>query len=166
MAEKNEKAEPADGTAPAKKRSKMPMILGLALALAGGGGGFFAVKAGFLFGNPDDAEQTQAPEIEALPDIAFVPVDPLIISLDSTSGSRHLRFTAQLEVNKAHEAEVQLILPRVMDVLNGYLRAVDVAELEKPSALVKLRAQMIRRIQIVAGEGRVRDVLVTEFVIN
>mgnify|MGYP003471658695 FL=1 len=58
------------------------------------------------------------------------------------------------------------MLPRVTDVLNGYLRAVELAELEKPTALVKLRAHLIRRIQLVAGEGRVRDVLVTEFVIN
>ena len=54
----------------------------------------------------------------------------------------------------------------ILDVLNGYLRAVEMRELEDPSALVRLRAQMLRRVQIVTGEGRVRDLLVTEFVIN
>jgi flagellar FliL protein len=29
-----------------------------------------------------------------------------------------------------------------------------------------MRAQLLRRIQIVTGEGRVRDLLVTEFVLN
>jgi flagellar FliL protein len=53
-----------------------------------------------------------------------------------------------------------------MDVLNGYLRAVEVAEIEDRSALIRLRAQMLRRVQIVTGEGRVRDLLVTEFVVN
>ena len=51
-------------------------------------------------------------------------------------------------------------------MLNGYLRAVEVADLEDRTALVRLRAQMLRRVQIVTGEGRVRDLLVTEFVIN
>ena len=59
-----------------------------------------------------------------------------------------------------------LLLPRIVDVMNGYLRALDAAELENPAALVRLRAQMLRRIQIVTGEGRVRDLLITEFVLN
>ncbi len=53
-----------------------------------------------------------------------------------------------------------------MDILNGYLRAVDVRDLEDPSALIRLRAQMLRRIQIVTGEGRVKDLLIMEFVLN
>jgi flagellar FliL protein len=57
-------------------------------------------------------------------------------------------------------------MPRVLDVLNSYLRAVEVAELEDPAALVTLRAQMLRRIQLVTGPDRVRDVLITEFVLN
>ena len=62
--------------------------------------------------------------------------------------------------------EVTLLIPRILDVLNGYLRAVEVSELGDPNALVRLRSQMLRRIQIVTGEGRVRDLLVTEFVLN
>jgi flagellar FliL protein len=77
-----------------------------------------------------------------------------------------LRFSAQLEVAEAYKAEVELLKPRVMDVLNGYLRAVEVTDLENPSALFKLRAQMLRRVQIVTGEGRVRDLLIIEFVLN
>ena len=59
-----------------------------------------------------------------------------------------------------------LLKPRVMDVLNGFLRAVEVQELEDPAALIRLRAQMLRRIQIVVGEGRVNDLLIVEFVLN
>ena len=44
--------------------------------------------------------------------------------------------------------------------------SVALAELEDPAALVRLRAQILRRLQIVTGEGRVRDLLVTEFVLN
>lgn len=51
-------------------------------------------------------------------------------------------------------------------MLNGYLRAIAVSEIEDPAGLVRLRAQLLRRIQIVTGEGRVRDLLVTEFVLN
>jgi len=57
-------------------------------------------------------------------------------------------------------------MPRILDVLNSYLRAVAITDLEDPTAMARLRAQMLRRVQIVTGEGRVRDLLVTEFVLN
>jgi len=148
-----------------KKRSKLPLIFGLILALALGGGGFYATFSGLILG-ADSGHAAEGAAVTPLPDIAFVPVDPVMISLGPASSSRHLRFTAQLEVAGAQTAEVTLLMPRILDVLNGYLRAIDVAELEDPSAMVRLRAQMLRRIQIVTGEGRVRDLLITEFVLN
>ena len=158
-------AEAAPETAH-KKKSKLPMIVGVVLALALGGAGFYASFSGMIFG-PSDAHAAEAEaEVDALPDIAFVPLEPMVISLGAAAESRHLRFTAQLEVAGANSADVILLQPRILDVLNSYLRAIDVAELENPSALVRLRAQMLRRIQIVTGEGRVRDLLVTEFVLN
>lgn len=146
---------------PPPKRSKLPLILGLVAMLGLGGGGFFAVYKGLVFGHPE-APASHA-EVAALPDIAFVAIDAMVVPLGS---GRFLHFTAQIEVAKAYQADVTLLLPRVLDVLNGYLRAVAVADLEDPAALVRLRAQMLRRIQIVTGEGRARDLLVTEFVIN
>lgn len=149
-----------------KKKSKMPMIIGLVLALAGGGGGFFAVQSGMLFGTHEEVEADSHEEPGPMPDVAFVPVDPLIINLGSQSKNQYLRFRVQLEVAGGFEAEVTALLPRVLDILNGYLRAVDVRDLEEPDALIRLRSQMLRRIQIVTGEGRVRDLLIMEFVLN
>lgn len=148
-----------------KKRSKLPLILGAVLAFVLGGGGFYATWSGMVLG-PPESRAAEGAEVVALPDVAFVPIEPVIISLGPGAESNHLRFTAQLEVNSVHSSEVTHLLPRILDVLNGYLRAVDMAELEDPASLVRLRAQMLRRIQIVTGEGRVRDLLITEFVLN
>ncbi|WP_294620153.1 flagellar basal body-associated FliL family protein [uncultured Roseovarius sp.] len=153
---------------PPKKASKLPLILGLVLALVGGGGGFFAVYSGMILA-PDSAETTAEEEspdkVKAMPDVAFVPVDPMVISLGS-SAARHLRFQAQLEVGAPYEAEVTKLMPRVVDVLNSYLRALEPEDLEASSALIRLRAQMLRRVQIVTGGDRVRDLLIMEFVLN
>lgn len=146
-----------------KKRSRLPLLLGLVLFLTLGGGGFYAVYSGLILG---PAAEHAAVASDAAPEIAFVPIEPVVISLGQLSDNRHLRFTAQLEVEKATADEVTHLLPRILDVLNGYLRAVEVVELEDPDALVRLRSQMLRRIQIVTGQGRVRDLLVTEFVLN
>lgn len=150
-----------------EKKSKLPLIIGAVLMLLCGAGGYFAVAAGVIPGL--SGSSSHRPEVaattDALPDIAFVALDPLIISLAGPV-QRHLRFSAQLEVASTHFKDVELLKPRVMDVLNGYLRAVDIAELEEPTALFRLRAQMLRRVQMVTGEGRVSDLLVIEFVVN
>ena len=154
---------------PPIKKSKLPLILGLVLAIAGGGGGFYAVYSGLLLGGESHAEteEHEAPEmIIDMPDVAFVPIEPLVVSLGSGSAGSHLRFRAQLEVGAAYKEEVELLMPRVVDVLNSYLRALDPGDLESNSVLVRLRAQMLRRVQIVTGGDRVSDLLIMEFVLN
>jgi len=154
-----------------KKKSKLPLLIGLVLMLLLGGGGFYAVYSGMIFapaaedGAHGDATLEAEVVPDALPEIGFVALDPMVISL-AGKGAKHLRFVAQLEVPLAYEKDVEHLKPRVMDVLNGYLRAVDPALLEDPSALMRLRAQMLRRVQIVTGDGRVRDLLIIEFVLN
>jgi len=158
-------ANPAEPEAAPPKRKKLGLLLGLLVAIGLGGGGFYVAYSGLLFGG--GAEHAEGAEgVTPLPDITFVPVDPVVVSLGEVEQNRHLRFRSQLEVAASHAAEVTLLLPRIVDVLNGYLRAVDVAQLEDPAALVRVRAQLLRRIQIVTGEGRVRDLLISEFVLN
>ncbi|MCK0095765.1 flagellar basal body-associated FliL family protein [Yoonia sp. F2084L] len=150
-----------------KKGGKLPLIIGLVLAIVGGAGGFLAVQAGLLGGSESTAKEAPTDTKDAAAaTVYFVAIDPLVISLPSSGGRDHLRFAAQLEVVPAYVAEVEAIKPRVVDVLNGYLRSVDLAELEDPAALIRLRAQMLRRVQVVTGEGRVNDLLIMEFVLS
>ncbi|PIE12444.1 MAG: flagellar basal body protein FliL [Rhodobacterales bacterium] len=167
MAESEEQVG-EEGEETPKKKSKLPLILGVVLALAGGGGGFFAVYSGMLFGEESHEEEMADEEhpVSDMPDIAFVAVDPMVISLRDTGPGRHLRFRAQLEVPSKHQSDVETLLPRVVDVLNSYLRALELADIQDAAALVRLRAQMLRRVQIVTGSGRVNDLLIMEFVVN
>mmetsp|Transcript_23226 Transcript_23226/g.39942 ORF Transcript_23226/g.39942 Transcript_23226/m.39942 type:complete len:163 (+) Transcript_23226:746-1234(+) len=157
-------ADPAEIT---QKPSRLPLILGLVAALVGGGGGFFVAYSGLIL-NPESHKDVAKTSMDpgALPDVAFVPVDPMVVSLSSSASNRHLRFRAQLEVPSQHAADVELLMPRVIDVLNGYLRALEVRDIENAAALTRLRAQMLRRVQIVAGPGRINDLLIMEFVLN
>ena len=161
-------AEPeAAGEEAPKKKSKLPILIGLVLMLLLGGGTFYAVYSGMILApaHPGGAAAEEEHPEPTEPQIAFVALDPMVISL--TEGkARHLRFSAQLEVPILKQKEVELLKPRVMDVLNGFLRAVEVKDLEDPAALLRLRAQMLRRVQIVVGEGMVNDLLVIEFVMN
>lgn len=154
------------------KPSKLPMIIGLVLAIVGAGAGFFAVQKGFLSmilsSENHESDHTSEPSMP-MPDtenIAFVEIDPIMISLTDGGQIQYLRFRAQLEVEEADKDDVMLLLPRVVDVLNSYLRAVETSEFSTPSALTRLRGQMLRRIQIVVGKDRVRDLLIMDFVLN
>lgn len=151
------------------KSGKMPLIIGLVLALAGGGGGFFATSQGLIFA-PESGDAEKEAETPSEPSkfqgLAFVPMDPLTVSMPRNSQYQHLRFRGELEVPTAYQDEVTSVLPRIVDVLNTYLRALEISDIEQTASLARLRAQMLRRVQIVAGPGRINDLLIMEFVLN
>lgn len=150
-----------------KKTSKVPLVLGLVAAMAGGAGGFYAAFSGLILSSePSSNKVVRDANTGAMPDVAFVPVEPMTISMSPASQGRHLRFRAQLEVPSEHASEVETLLPRVVDVMNGYLRALETRDIENAAALIRIRSQLLRRVQIVTGKGRVNDLLIMEFVLN
>ncbi|APX13296.1 flagellar basal body-associated FliL family protein [Tateyamaria omphalii] len=151
----------------AQKSSKLPLILGVVALLLGAGGGFFATFSGMVLA-PESAEgpTERGADSPELPDVSFVALEPMVVSLAPSSQGQHLRFRAQLEVPSQYVTDVEAILPRVVDVLNGYLRALETKDIESPAALTRLRAQMLRRVEIVTGAGRVNDLLIMEFVLS
>lgn len=162
-----------NAAAQSPKGGRLPLIVGLCAAVLCGAGGFYATFNGLVLPNHDAAgdghvvsDEAQKAPATANQDVAFVAVDPIIISLGPASNARHLRFAAQLEVPSASVSEVARVMPRVLDVLNGYLRAVETSLLEDPSSMARLKAQMLRRVQIVVGDGQVQDLLISEFVLN
>ncbi len=160
-------AEEADETP--KKGSKLPLIIGIVLAIAGGAGGFFATQMGLLPFGPQPAkaeEKKDETPILVTEDVTFVQLDPINITLPPGSNRSLLRITAQLDVAPQNAAAIEAIKPRIIDILNSYLRAVRIADLETPTALLRLRTQMLHRVQVVAGPGIVRDLLITEFILN
>jgi flagellar FliL protein len=162
-------AKPAGGGA--KKGGMLGLIIGGVLMLGLGGGAFFAVYSGIV-PTPDKkpAEEHAAEDghgdAHAAPPPAFMPMAPILVTLGKGDELRQLQLTAQLEVAPEKLAEVTALTPRVLDVLNTYLRAVDPAVIEDPSAMLRMRAQMLRRVQVVTGEGLVRDLLVSEFILR
>lgn len=151
------------------KKGKLGLILVLVLALGAAGGGFFATFSGLLK-IPGNEEKSDAPEgTETLKPIsanAYLPLDPLIVNIRSSSKYQLLRFAAQLEVKPEHLDEVASLKPRITDVMNTYLNALEATRFEDPIAMVKLRGQLLRRLQLVTGEGRVVDLLIMEFVLQ
>lgn len=153
----------ANVDAPPDKGSKLPLILSLVFALIGGGGGFYLTWSGLLLG-PGQKKVENVGTESVIPDMAYIPIDPMVISLRKPTKSNHLRFRAQLEVHAQYKADVEKLMPRVTDVLNTYLRAVKVEDFDDPGILIRLRSQMLHRVNVVVGQRRVNNLLIMEFV--
>ena len=186
-------AEGRADEAGAKGGRKKPLLIGAALMALSGAGAFAAVSMGLVPGlGGGDAEAAEAGSDDHAADdhgkgshgaaagdhgegshgaagaggVAFVPVEPITLTLGTGSERAHLRFTAQLEVPAGRVEAVQAMMPRVIDVMGGYLRALEPAMVEERDAHLRLRAQILRRVRLVLGADAVRDLLVMEFVIN
>ena len=156
-------AEPSE---PSRKGLRLPILLGLGLAALGAVGGFLEIREGIvsalLFGDPEQEGEAPIP----LGPVAFIPLGPMVVNLPDSFDERHLSMRASLEVAPGSVAEVSGLLPRVEDILNTYLRALQPSDFADPTMLDRIRSQMLHRIRLVAGEARVRDLLISEFVLN
>lgn len=99
-------------------------------------------------------------------DIIFVDLEPLVISLGPTAASEYLKISVSIETSQEHMKTATHLTPRFRDTLNSYLRAVNERDLSDPVAMTRLRAQMLRRLQVAASSDIVTDVLITDFVLN
>ena len=169
--------EDAQQEAPRKSRG---LLFGLIGAVALGGASFFGVFSGMIplpFGDSGTKHSESAPDAghEAKDDAAsghsggsasYVPMRELIISLGPNSRAKHLKLVMTIEVTNEAEEQVTALAPRIRDVLNTFLRAVDERDFEVPRAMARLRGQMLRRVQLVTPPGAVRDLLIQDFVLN
>jgi flagellar FliL protein len=96
----------------------------------------------------------------------FLELDPFMVTVSRTDPVRQLRLELQLEVPKGAETEVRSRFPRLEDTMNTYLRSIDLSDIENPDTLLRMRMQLLRRLQVAAGEGLITDLLVTQFLIS
>lgn len=170
----------AGGEAPRKKKKSKLLLVAGAMALLAGGGGFAAVQAGLLdsvlamiglggeaaMAGSHGGEGGEPAAVRQIADASYVFVEPMVITLGPESHARHLKVVVAVDVEPGRESEVADHMPRIVDTLQGLLRAVDERELAVPMSMERLRAQMLRRVALVTPPGAARDLLIQEFVIN
>lgn len=150
---------------PAKEGSKSilkPLLGGVAGAILLGAGSFYIAFSGLTPAIGSFFQKTPAIGVE----LAFVPIEVITISLPPQSGARLVRISGQIEVAPESHTAMMQMQPRFVDVILTYLHAVEIADLRQPAALIHLRAQLLRRLHVVAGGEHVRDFLITEFLLD
>ncbi len=147
------------------KKSKFGLILVIIGILLAGGGG---VAVGYLGLIPHNLLEKSKEEVK-LPDIdntVFITLPAIIIPLGEHANAKHLRAIFSIETDPNYKKRIDKLKPRLMDMLNTYLRAVEEKELTQPERFQNLQAQMLRRARLVAGENAIKNLLVQDFVLQ
>jgi len=141
---------------------------GLLVVLLGSGAGLYF----FVFKAKDAPQGTQTAMAEAIPvtppQVAFFDVPDIIVNIQSADGSpAYLKLSTSLELNTADEkAGITTLMPRIVDQFQGYLRELRIDDLKGSAGVIRLKEELLRRINAAAAPYRVRDVLLKEMIVQ
>ncbi len=168
----NAEAEGEEGkAAPAKRKLSLKMILmavGGLVAVGGiGGGGYF-----FFFGGHGKAEAAAA-AAAAVPQtkpVVFLDMPDVLVNLSSSGGgerTQYLKVKVTLELpNETMSAQIQPVMPRLMDAFQTYLRELRPSDLEGSAGLYRLKEELTRRVNAAIAPNRINAVLFKEIVVQ
>ena len=183
----------AEGEAPKKK--KLPLlfiIIPAALVVLGGGGGaaFFLLKpkpaeaaqgedghaaapkktekGGHGGGKEGEADPALG-KISAGPDgVTFYTLPDMVVNIQSADGRpTFLKLRLTLETKDAALAShLQSEMPRMQDMFQGFLRELRPEDLAGSAGTYQLRAEILRRVNLIAAPGKVDAVLIEEMLVQ
>jgi flagellar FliL protein len=164
--------EGAEGDQP--KKGLIGKLLGNKLILFGGIGVLvLLLGAGsyFLFFSGDDKKDGKE-VAEALPatppNITFYDMPDIIVNIQSADATpAYLKLSVSLELDSVEEkAGIDALKPRIVDQFQGYLRELRVDDLKGSAGVVRLKEELLRRINASAAPYRVRDVLLKQMIVQ
>ncbi|HTT97705.1 MAG TPA: flagellar basal body-associated FliL family protein [Rhizomicrobium sp.] len=163
-------AEPKQGFVKKLLGNKKLLIIaaaGLLLVLGGGGAGLYF----FVFAAPkaDATKEANAEPVPVTPpQVAFYDVPDIIVNIQSADGSpAYLKLATSLELNNADEkAGMTALMPRIVDQFQGYLRELRIDDLKGSAGVLRLKEELLRRINVAAAPYHVRDVLLKEMIVQ
>lgn len=151
---------------------KMMMITGgglLVVLLGVGGGAYF-----LLGGHSADKAGTKvasanAPDVPLVPpQVTFMDMPDIVVNIQTADGSTaYLKLSAELELQAASEkAGMNVLMPRVVDQFQSYLRELRVDDLRGSAGVMRIKEELLRRVNAAAAPYGVRDVLLKEMIVQ
>ncbi|MCA3246013.1 MAG: flagellar basal body-associated FliL family protein [Tagaea sp.] len=166
---------PEGGEQPKKKflSGKMLIIAGagaLVLLLGIGAGVYFLFFAG---GPPPEQHAEDGPPKPAEPQgpvkSVYFNMPDLLVNLNAGAGRRtsFLKLTLSVELRSIDDANAfEANLPRIVDNFQVYLRELRPEDLRGSSGFLKLREELLTRVQLAAQPARVNDILFREMLVQ
>lgn len=126
-----------------------------------GGGGHGAAAGGEA--DPSLGKITEGPD-----GVTFYTLPDLVTNIQSSDGRPvHLKLKLTLEMQDAAVAEhLQAEMPRMNDMFQSFLREVRPEEMNGSAGTFQLRAEILRRVNLIAAPGKVDAVLIEEMLVQ
>ena len=102
------------------------------------------------------------------PTVAFSDLDKLTVNIqgaDSTPAYLQLSVSLELE-NEEQKKAMEALMPRVKDQFQAYLRELRLEDLKGSSGVMRLKEELLRRVNVAAAPYHVRDVLLKEMLVQ
>jgi flagellar FliL protein len=151
----------AKAAKPAKKFSLKMIIIAVAgLAVVGGGGTFGYMH---FFGGPKKEEAA------VVKPAVFVDLPDVLVNLanSGTDRTQYLKVKVVLELPQQEAvAQIQPLMPRVMDAFQTYLRELRPTDLDGSAGLYRLKEELTRRVNVAVAPNKVTAVLFKEMVVQ
>jgi flagellar FliL protein len=143
---------------------------GLLLVLGGGGAGlYFFVLTGAPPEQEAAAENVQT-EADKLPpaQAAFFDIPDIIVNIQTPDSTpAYLKLSVSLELEKTEEkTAIEPVLPRIVDQFQTYLRELRIEDIRGSAGVMRLKEELLRRVNLAAAPTPVRDVLLKEMIIQ
>jgi flagellar FliL protein len=165
--EEDEEPEPA-GRGGAKKKRILFIFLPILLVLGVVAGAYFSGLADPLL-HRMGSEKKPAEEISKKGQMAvFYDLPEILLNLDSEGHKeRFIKIQISLELNSSLDiAPIKSIMPRIIDSFLVYLRGLRVEDLSGSSGLVRLREELLTRVNDKVKPVRVNDVLIRDILVQ
>ncbi len=167
-ADEPEGQEGASPDAPKKRFGRKFLLIAgggaaLLVLLGLGAGAYF-----FFFAGKTEKPQTAQTIPLVPPQVAFYDVPDMVVNIQTPDGSpAYLKLGVALELESPEEkAGLQVLMPRVIDQFQAYLRELRVDDLRGSAGVLRLKEELLRRINVAIEPYRVRDVLLKEMIIQ
>ncbi len=148
---------------PRPSRRKLIILAAAAavvLVLGGGGAAFYFGLFGGSRAGVTAGATAQTPTFFVLPD--------LVVTLNAGERrTRYLKARVSLELATAGDVpQLELVVPRIVDYCQTYLRELRPDELRGSAAIVRMRAELLKRVNAAVTPVVVREVLFTDLMVE
>jgi flagellar FliL protein len=129
-----------------------------------------AEKKGGGHGAPADgpADASLGVIAEGPDGVTFFTLPDMVVNIQAPDGRpTFLKLKLTLETRDAHVAEqLQAEMPRMQDMFQGFLRELRPEDLAGSAGSFQLRAEILRRVNLIAAPGKVDAVLIEEMLVK
>lgn len=100
--------------------------------------------------------------------VTFFTLPDMVVNIQAADGRpTFLKLKLTLETRDAHVAEqLQAEMPRMQDMFQGFLRELRPEDLAGSAGSFQLRAEILRRVNLIAAPGKVDAVLIEEMLVQ